>query len=232
MGFDITVNRLNLKLKEYMDANGLNSSNSILWFTGHSRGGALANILAAKRVNSGYEVFAYTFASPATTTIANATTATKYKCIFNIINEDDLVPQLPMSAWLFRRYGEDKPGSIENSYADQWDALVSGSVNYTSNPTLMNQTIEDFANISDGRNNCYTYRTGLDAYYVDALYPTYESAQMSGEITAESFGLTVVAPYLKPSKHALSALAIANSIRHPHDVESYYLLSLYITASE
>lgn len=231
MGFDITVNRLSSKLSAYMSANGLNSSNSILWFTGHSRGGALANLLAAKRVNAGYKVFAYTFASPGTT-ISTNTGATKYSCIFNIINEDDLVPQLPMSAWGFNRYGVDKPGSIEDNYASQWDALVSGSVNYTSNPTLMNQTIEDFANISDGRNNCYTYRTGLDAYYVDALYPTYESAQMSGEITAESFGLTVVAPYLKPSKHALSALAIANSIRHPHDVESYYLLSLYITSSE
>lgn len=61
MGFDITVNRLSSKLSAYMSANGLNSSNSILWLTGHSRGGALANLLAAKRVNAGYEVFAYTF---------------------------------------------------------------------------------------------------------------------------------------------------------------------------
>lgn len=177
MGFDITANRLNSKLSSYMSANGLTSSNSILWITGHSRGAALTNLLAAKRVDAGYEVFAYSFATPATTTVSTATaTAAKYQCIFNIINNDDLVPQLPLGAWRFTRYGEDKPGSIETTtgYANQWDTLMGGSVSYTSSTTSMGYVIDDFETIADGRNDCYTYRTGDDGYY----YMTFDSVDV------------------------------------------------------
>lgn len=124
-------------------------------------------------------MFAYTFAAPATTTAATAQTGANFACIFNIINEDDLVPRLPMSDWGFVRYGTDIPGSIEDNYSSQWDALVSGDDNYTSRKTSVISTVNTLANIAEDRDECYVYRTGIDAYYVDSLYATYESAQMA-----------------------------------------------------
>ena len=99
-------------------------------------------------------VFAYTFASPGTTTYANAT-ADRYKSIFNIINEDDLVPQLPMSAWGFTRYGVNKPGSIENSYASDWDKLTGKT--YAHAETAQTQVLTKLSAVSNDRNSCYVF---------------------------------------------------------------------------
>ena len=179
MGFDITANRLDAWLTNYLIDNGILTANKAFWITGHSRGGALANLLAAKRVDAGYEVYAYTFASPNTTTKGGANSDAKYQCIFNVINTDDLVPQLPMEAWGFKRFGVDVAGSIEEDYADDWDALMSGEFNYTSGITAVNRTVEAFENIADNRNQCYEYRSGITAYYVDLLYSSTDAAALA-----------------------------------------------------
>ena len=76
--------------KQYCDA----ETECVYWIMGHSRGAAIANILGAKLIDNGNTVFAYTFATPNTTTV-NEETARSYTGIFNLINSDDLVPYLP-----------------------------------------------------------------------------------------------------------------------------------------
>lgn len=87
---------------------------------GHSRGGAVVNLAAAAlddartdesaQAESGAQVgdvnrvYAYTFASPATTQSAEAG-ASQYGNIFNIVNPSDIMPYLPLSAWGYKRYG-------------------------------------------------------------------------------------------------------------------------------
>ena len=81
------------------------------WITGQSRGGALANLIAAKlparlaqtgAVNEG--IYAYTFEAPAVTEPAFAANA-DYSYIHNYVCGDDLVPRVPM--WGMVRYGVD-----------------------------------------------------------------------------------------------------------------------------
>lgn len=162
-GFDITANRLNDQLKDYLDLY-CSGTDIKLWITGHSRGGALANVLADKRIAAGYTVYCYTFASP-TTTVYGGAHQSKYDCIFNIINEDDLVPQLPLSTWNFRRYGIDKTMSVEDSCAGEWDRLVSNALTYTSRPTSMQNTVSALQGVSSSRENCYVYRTDTSGYH-------------------------------------------------------------------
>ena len=183
MGFDITSNRLNNWLSTYLSGKGFNSSNTILWITGHSRGAALTNLLAAKRIDAGYNVFAYAFATPGTTTSASASDA-KYKSIFNIINEDDLVPQLPMSVWGFTRYGQVKSNSIEKWYARDWDELVSGDVTYTSNKTNTENLVTTMADIADNRNECYIYRNDATGYIRGTPNTYAVSSSAAGIMTA------------------------------------------------
>lgn len=163
-GFDITANRLNGLLDDYIDTYCSDTTN-VLWITGHSRGGAVANLLAAKRVSAGDNVFCYTFASPATTTNANANTS-DYNCIFNIINRDDIVTKLPLASWSFVRFGVDKDSiSIEESYADEWDSLNNSNLLYNSGLLLTNETIASFGDIAASRDACYVYRTGSDSFH-------------------------------------------------------------------
>lgn len=81
------------------------------WITGQSRGGALANLIAAKlparltQTGAGNEgVYAYTFEAPAVTE-PDLAAAADYSYIHNYLCSDDLVPKVPM--WGMVRYGVD-----------------------------------------------------------------------------------------------------------------------------
>ena len=91
------------------------------WITGHSRGGALANLIAAKlpavlaergAVNEG--VYAYTFEAPAVTDPALAAGA-DYSYIHNYVCSDDPVPMIPV--WGMVRYGVDHELKTEQTDA-------------------------------------------------------------------------------------------------------------------
>ena len=86
----------------------------------------------------------------------------------------------------FVRYGEDKPASIENDdYADDWDALVIGDHNYTSNQTSMNGVKSAFEGIADDRNECYEYpATG---FYTQLGYITSTAAKDAAEALLNSY---------------------------------------------
>lgn len=80
--------------------------------TGHSRGAAIANLLAGQNFNAGTfegfdknNVYAYTFATPNASKVASS--GASYNNIFNIINPVDFVGVVPFNSWGFKRYGQD-----------------------------------------------------------------------------------------------------------------------------
>lgn len=86
---------------------------------GHSRGGAVAGLLAAMLDDRAAEgtapeactvdpadIYAYTFASPRTTASGRGNDA-RYGNIFNIVNPADMVGRVPLEAWGYTRYGVD-----------------------------------------------------------------------------------------------------------------------------
>ena len=185
MGFEITSERLNSKLSSYLSGKGFNKNNTILWITGHSRGAALTNLLAAKRINSGYDVFAYAFATPGTTTYTGSEPA-RYDSIFNIINEDDLVPQLPLSSWGFTRYGQVISGSIENSYASDWDELTGKT--YAHAETAQTQVLTKLSAVSNDRNSCYVYPSYSSSSVIrstESYYNSYQAHAAATTFTAQ-----------------------------------------------
>ena len=79
----------------------------IFLFTGHSRGAAVANIVAGKlsveeKLAPRNQIFAYTFACPAVSKRADDSLMN----IFNFNNPLDLVPMLPMEDWGYKRFGQ------------------------------------------------------------------------------------------------------------------------------
>ena len=84
-------------------------------FCGHSRGAAVANLLASYAdgasggsgaITSAESVRAYGFATPNCTSAADARDA-RYDNIFNVLNPSDVVTMLPLESWGYRRYGRD-----------------------------------------------------------------------------------------------------------------------------
>ncbi len=112
-GFRAAEEEIQRALKVYLQTIGADPDRTRILITGHSRGGTIANLLAARLDSlSGTDeqlapasgVFAYTFAAPGTTREAQQQDE-KFGNIFNIVNDSDIVPQLPFSTWGYERYG-------------------------------------------------------------------------------------------------------------------------------
>lgn len=84
----------------------IKNRDAIIIVAGHSRGAAVANILALllNQIYSPSKIYAYTFACPAT--VKNLS-GIEEKNIFNFLNPNDLVPNFPLAGWGFRRAGTD-----------------------------------------------------------------------------------------------------------------------------
>ena len=160
-GFDIVSNRIMSQVSAYVSSvsgrEDFEAGNTAYWVTGHSRGAAVANLVGAKLVNRGEEVFAYTFAAPNTTTDGNAHNGA-YNCIFNVVNSDDFVPCLPMSGWGYTRYGKTSSVSIKDKYEKKWETLT-GIWDYNPDTYGLDTTVNNLTAIlsGDARKEAYAY---------------------------------------------------------------------------
>lgn len=167
-GFEVAASRIMKAYNQYineMTAQGTFDTDAkrSIFITGHSRGGAIANILGAKFEDMPeYDSFVYTMAAPYTTT---SSAYSQYKSIFNIMNEDDLVAYLPLSDWGFRKYGTTLVISVKDNYEDSNPfGNASGTFetlfgrDYNSNGFL-NASTEAFARIADSREDFYILDT-------------------------------------------------------------------------
>lgn len=157
-GFDVTATRIQKALREYIDAYIINNSKISYWVTGHSRGAAIANIISANLIDNAGEVFAYTFATPNTTTDLNAN-ASRYDSIFNYVNENDFVTYVPMSQWGFRRYGLSTFNTtISGDMEKQWEAFTGKKDYNPMSQKTLNTLVSKFAECSsNGWNSCHLY---------------------------------------------------------------------------
>ncbi len=105
-GFSAAAEYCEKKIEDYLTRHKKNASDINLKLTGHSRGGAVANLTAKYFIDKGTfkTICAYTFASPNTTTSENAHSPA-YSSIYNIMNTEDFVCYIPLARWGYTKYG-------------------------------------------------------------------------------------------------------------------------------
>lgn len=114
-GFTLAADAVQEAVEVYVASNRIDLTSAKVVMTGHSRGAAVANILGARiddgRMLSGTRpgnLFVYTFATPNTVFGSDVDCGVvQYGNIFNILNPEDIVPQMPIIRWNARRYGTD-----------------------------------------------------------------------------------------------------------------------------
>jgi hypothetical protein len=175
-GFDVTANRvIGLIQNDYFKNVYLNqNAQKAIWITGHSRGAAIANLVGAHyEKETNFESFTYTFAAPNTTT---SITTDDYKTIFNIVNEDDIIPCLPLESWGFKKYGITKSVSIRNNYEKiinskgSWEEFT-GIGDYNHDGGII-RTIKEFEKIANNRENLYSYSNDTKTFTETIEYCT------------------------------------------------------------
>ncbi|MBR2683953.1 MAG: hypothetical protein IKE22_11890, partial [Atopobiaceae bacterium] len=114
-GFESAARELLGSLESYCDAHDVDYTKARFLITGHSRGAAVANLVATfldddvfRAGVSGENVYAYTFACPPAVRGGGLGSERQYLNIWNIINPEDLVPRVPLSRWGYGRNGVDR----------------------------------------------------------------------------------------------------------------------------
>ena len=110
-GFIDAKNYIRENLSDYFNENNYDKDNTILLLTGHSRGAAAANLLAAEILDketfvTADNLLAYTFATPNCTCSQQRFDAKYYdNCIYNIVFPTDFVTKVLPTSWGYGKYG-------------------------------------------------------------------------------------------------------------------------------
>ncbi len=128
-GFLTSAQKVKAGVDDYIKRNCKTGSLK-LWISGYSRGGAIANVLASlydsEKKESGYEIYAYTFAAPTTIDFSSAEFKNiDFSNIFNIINPYDIVPTIPPPAWGFSRPGKDMSFPLYKEESELFERVSS-----------------------------------------------------------------------------------------------------------
>lgn len=201
-GFDVAATRVIRELEQYA-AECLPDAPRVLLVTGHSRGGAIANLIGARiergKDCAGWRSFAYTFSSPRTTA---AYDVGKIYTVFNIVNSDDIVTMVPMESIGFKRYGRDVAASADEN-AELW-ASLTGRVYHGGDVSAMLATLNTFA---AGRADCYekdcTFTVAVAASSAEdairAVQAHYEAEGSGGYVTATAARANVMGLFTRRS---------------------------------
>ena len=113
-GFYLAAQELMQELRTIIERDGRSTSQRCILLTGHSRGAAVSNLVSAWLIEEGLasssHLFSYNIACPNVSKSVHS-----YPCIFNIINKGDVVPEMPLEAWGYRRNGIDKNFATGNA---------------------------------------------------------------------------------------------------------------------
>ena len=105
-GFSLAADQAEEEIAQYLEREGVTGKLSF-WVTGYSRAAAVANLTAARLIDSAYApkgVYAYCFEPPAATVDPNCG-AERYASIFSLLDPNDLVTRVPPSTFGFSLYG-------------------------------------------------------------------------------------------------------------------------------
>ena len=154
------------KINMYTQNYSIDKENARFVVTGHSRGGAVANLVAKSLIDrySSDKVYAYTFATPNTTTSPDAT-AQKYSSIFNFINPQDFICHIPLNKWGFTKYGTTitfDTGSADSNKKETIGTVSAYYQKYTNSPL---KSFDGTKSIIGFIESAYKLAPTVDDYY-------------------------------------------------------------------
>lgn len=244
-GFQICAEDVMSNLEQYIEDLGLNSSNAKFLVTGHSRGAAVANLVAKEITDSSFaearNVYGYTFATPAVAVDKNGSKY-NYNNIFNIVNGEDFVTRVPLAYWNYIRYGIDFLLPSRSYYGVGYDAVYNAmSAEYSS---LVNKAFEPYngtqkvdkliTDVISVASNVTEFYTNADPITPDAYFHLLADCMVKNNLAAL---LSLGGGSLYEAYTPITAFFVANHKLTPrvfgaHSMATYYCWLDSCTAEE
>ena len=198
-GFDGAKDFAIWKLNDYINNLNIDKNKTKILITGHSRGAATSNLVAAELIKSETHalkenIYTYAFATPNSTSL-NERKNSEYSRIFNIVNPEDFVTKVLPSTWKngsgnYGRYGRTFSLPTQNN-----------TINYK---TYLNNMRPYFYHITDGE-KYVPYKDGEATVYklvknftskINSIEDFYNDIRIgySDMISPQEFFQTVICP--------------------------------------
>ncbi len=188
-GFNNAKNYVLDKLDKFIKYKGFTKENTKILLTGHSRGAATANLVAAELIkNNRYSyngnIYTYTFATPNPTRDSDRGNKI-YNRIFNFVNPEDFVTKCMPAQWGYGRYGitytlPSKTNEAKN-YASYYNSMNKLFYKYTG---------ENYSPYKEGEAEVYEVVKKMTSTIpnVNAMYSdAYKLNSGTGDKTAYEF---------------------------------------------
>ena len=109
-GFYKAASEVYDKLNAEMQNDTFDADHTMVWITGHSRGAAVANVVAGRLTDESNacrpeHTFAYTYACPSVSRNLRSDAESYYNNIYNFNNPGDPITAVPLKSWGYKRYG-------------------------------------------------------------------------------------------------------------------------------
>ncbi|MDR3292864.1 MAG: hypothetical protein LBT20_02030 [Clostridiales bacterium] len=238
-GFNKAYIDLRNNLEDFLGA-GFDYANTKFFITGHSRGAAVANLIAADLsgnwTNLGAErtnVFAYTFATPNVAKVSELEADT-YRNIFNFVNAEDMIPYMPFAKWGFWKYGKTflmNHGDMSTYVAGVKYKVLTGDDYITKNDggTSIQGFIDDISEEAATVDDYYNKRNPLDGrtpYEWFLLLAAYEAKNIDAVEFFNNAGLRGWFYYLAANTFSISLPIVGrifsnDTISDAHKQETY-----------
>ena len=235
-GFSLGAWWVEQKFAEYYRKLGdQDKRNNIIWITGHSRGAAVADLLAEKlyineRFSPWHGLFPYTFAAPNTVYWTDKSSLPARSIFWNFINDGDLVCALPPAAWGYQRYGrtvnlgENFGSNAVNGMKEQFQQITGET--YQGLTASQRDTIANIiVQVAPNRDNYPKNLMKAIAYYLMG-----ERAKTL--VLLRDLGRSIKLGALLALEETLDKDETVKAIFHAHSTEAYLAWTRWMAANQ
>lgn len=211
-GFEVSAQRAFERINKYLDEHKIKDVDNFVYVTGHSRSAAVSSLIGKKLKDNNIKSIIYAYNTPTHVADTSKEVCESYNNIWQLINEDDFVSEVPLKTWNnFTYLGhilKYKMADYADVYNDYFLDRSYPSVDDNLNKTLL----KAITNIITSREAAYVFRD-IDPDYEEVILGPRDAPFNSEEAANKA-----IESYYEDFKHPEAARKIIEMSVKPYSL--------------